>query len=218
MRDHIDLVEGLQSSLFHLQCTFVFYIYYVFLGFNCCQYFWGVCVSKLLARWDLALWVIRHWVAYYWFFLSFTSIQLNLWYSMAHYSQGLDSLPASQGAMQLAQAIMGKNKFYEIADTWKKVSCLVPYGYVRFCRRNICRITHLGWLSLITLKCSFQCFLIFLEYIFFAWLTWIAGSHCVLAYYSSMHFNMGELHVRFKSNCLCHWIGFVVGFFAFSVV
>lgn len=24
---------------------------------------------------------------------------------------------ASQGAMQLAQAIMGKNKFYEIADT-----------------------------------------------------------------------------------------------------
>ena len=48
------------------------------------------------------------------FFLSFTSIQLNLWYSMAHYSQELDT--ASQGAMQLAQAIMGKNKFYEIAD------------------------------------------------------------------------------------------------------
>lgn len=37
---------------------------------------------------------------------------------MAHYSQELDT--ASQGAMQLAQAIMGKNKFYEIADAWKK--------------------------------------------------------------------------------------------------
>ena len=64
------------------------------------------------------------------------------------------------------------------------------------------------------LNAHFNAFWLFL-YFFFAWRAWIAGSHCVLTYYSSVHFNLGEL--RFKSYCLCHWIGFVVVvFFAFS--
>lgn len=115
--------------------------YYVFLGFNCCQYFWGVCVSKLLARRNLALWVIRHWVAYpcctIKFFLSFTSIQLNLWYSMAYYSQGLDSLPAREPC-DSCKPFQEKNKLWNCRYI-KKCFLLISLWlvYVRFCFKNI---------------------------------------------------------------------------------
>lgn len=126
-------------------------MYYVFLGFNCCQYFWGVCVSKLLARRNLALWVIRHWVAYpcctIKFFLSFTSIQLNLWYSMTHYSQGLDSLPAREPC-DSCKPFQEKNKLWNcryIKKCFLLISLCVSEVLLQ---EHFCRITHLGWLSL----------------------------------------------------------------------
>ena len=127
-------------------------MYYVFLGFNCCRYFWGVCVSKLLARRNLALWVIRHWVTYpcctIKFFLSFTSIQLNLWYSMAHYSQGLDSLPAREPC-DSCKPFQEKNKLWNCRYI-KKCFLLISLCVCEvLLQEHFCRITHLGWLSLI---------------------------------------------------------------------
>ena len=138
------------------------------------------------------------------FFLPFTSIQLNLRYSMAHYSLGLDSLPAREPC-DLCKPFQEKNKLWNCR--YIKICLLLIFLCVFevLLQEHFCRITHLGWLSLIMVKCSFKCFF---------WLAWIAGSRCVLTYYSSMHFNMGEL--RFKCHCLCHWIGFAVGYFAFS--